>query len=62
MSDPVFDLDTWEPLFKVSEDLSVDSNGDFSMRMGKNMAMNLETGKMRFTTPWPSGDDSEAGD
>lgn len=60
MSDPVFDLDTWEPLFKVSEDLSVDSNGDFSMRVDENMAMDLDTGKMRFTTPWES--DNGSGD
>jgi len=58
MSDPIFDLDTWEPMFKVSKDLWVDTKGNFSMRMGENMAMDLDTGKMHFTTPWPSDDDS----
>ena len=57
MSDPVFDLDTWDPMIKVSKDLRVDSKGNSSLRMGKNMAMNLETGKMHFTTPWESDDD-----
>ena len=57
MSDPIFDLDTWEPLFKVSKDLSVDTKGNFSMRRGENMAMDLDTGKMHFTTPWGSVDD-----
>lgn len=26
MSDPIFDLDTWEPMFKVSKDLRVDTS------------------------------------
>ncbi len=58
MSDPIFDLDTWEPMLKVSKDLRVDTKGNFSMRMGENMAMDLDTGKMHFTTPWPSDDES----
>ncbi len=56
MSDPIFDLDGWEPMFPVSDGLAVDAKGRLSMRMGENTAMDLETGKLRFTTPWPSGD------
>ena len=58
MSDPIFDLDTWEPMYKVSKDLRVDTKGSFSMRVGENMAMDLDTGKMHFTTPWELDNDS----
>ncbi len=56
MSDPIFDLDSWEPMFRVSDGLAIDAKGRFSMRMGENMAMDMETGELHFTTPWTSED------
>lgn len=56
MSDPIFPLDTWEPCFPVDENVAVDLNGHFKMRVGENMAMDMDTGEMHFTTPWPSED------
>ena len=62
MSDPIFDLDSWEPMFKISDDMAVDSKGNFKMRMNDNMVMDMDTGKMRFTTPWESDGDGEDDD
>lgn len=59
MSDPVFDIDNWEPMFKISKDMAVDRDGKFSIRMGDNMAMDMDTGEMHFTTPWDTGDDAD---
>lgn len=52
MSDPIFDLDNWKPMFKISKDMAVDSDGNFSILMGENMAMDMDSGEMHFTTSW----------
>ena len=59
MSDPIFDIDNWEPMFKISKDMAVDSKGNFSMRVGDNMVMDMDSGEMHFTTSWDSDDDSD---
>ncbi len=63
MSSPIFDLDDFGPLFRISKDMAVDEDGSFSLRMGDNMAMDMDTGEMRFTTSWDSDDSwsSDAG-
>ena len=55
MKDPVFNLDSWEPMFPIDNDMAVDSQGRFIMRMGDGMAMDMDTGEMQFTTPWETG-------
>ena len=52
MSDPIFDLDSWEPMFPLSDDVAVDRKGAFSMRLGDNVVMDMETGETHFTTTW----------
>lgn len=59
MSDPIFDLDNWKPMFKISKDMAVDSDGNFSMLMGENMAMDMDSGEMHFTTSWGLDNDSD---
>ena len=59
MSDPIFDLDSWEPLFKLSEEVAVDAKGKLGLRMGENMVMDMESGSMRFTTPWINAQEDE---
>ena len=58
MSNPVFDLDSWDPLFKVSDDMAVDMDGNWSVRIGDGLAMDMDTGDIHFTTSW-SSDDSD---
>ena len=59
MSDPIFDIDSWNPMFRISDDMAVDMDGRFAVRMGDNMAMDWDTGEMHFTTPWGSSDDTD---
>ena len=59
MSNPVFDLDSWDPLFKVSDDMAVDMDGNWSVRIGDGLAMDMDTGDIHFTTSW-SSDDSDS--
>ena len=61
MGDPIFDLDSWEPLFRISENMVVDPKGKFYTRMNENTVMDLDTGNVRFITPWKQGED-ERGD
>ena len=58
MYEPVFDLEGFEPLFKVTENMAVDAKGNFVMRLGDNLAMDMDSGRMRFTTPWQADDPS----
>ncbi len=59
MSRLLFGIDDWEPLFKISKDMAVDSEGNFSMRIGDSIAMDMNTGEPRFTTSWGSDEDSD---
>ena len=61
MRDPIFDLDSWEPLFRINENMVVDLAGKYYTRMNENMVMDLDTGKLRFITPWKQGEDESDG-
>lgn len=37
--------------------MAIDSDGDMLMRMGNNMAMNIETGDIHFISGWSDEDD-----
>lgn len=36
--------------------MAIDSDGDMLMRMGDNMAMDMETGDLHFTSDWSVDD------
>lgn len=55
MSNPIFGLDDWQPIFPVDDNLGVDLNGSFKMRMGDGLAMDLDSGEIMFTTSWHDG-------
>ena len=62
MTNPVFDLDSWEPMFPIGDDMAVDSKGHFKLRMGDGMAMDMDTGEVSFTTPWRSNSGHDFGE
>ncbi len=51
----VFDFDDGDFIF-TSGDTGFDSDGDMMMRMGDNMAMDMETGELHFTSGWDDDD------
>ena len=59
MCDPIFDYDSGEYIYHTSGNLGYDSNGDLHMRMGDNMAMDMETGELHITSSWKNDDDED---
>ena len=37
----------------------LDAKGKLGLRMGENMVMDMESGSMRFTTPWINAQEDE---
>ena len=43
--------------FKMSDDMGMDSDGDMMMRVGDNMAMDMDSGELHMVTGWDDDDD-----
>lgn len=43
--------------FKMSDDMGMDSDGDMMMRVGDNMAMDMDSGELHFVSGWDDDDD-----
>ena len=56
MPNPVYDYDSWTPIFPIGGNMGVDVKGNVKMRIGNGLAVDLNTGKMQLTTPWDSAD------
>lgn len=56
MSRSIYDYDGMGPMFRISEDMAVDSDGHNYRRMGNRMAVNMDTGEMHYTSSWDSDD------
>lgn len=48
----IFDFTDGDIFFNHSGNIGIDSDGDVMMRMGDNMAMDLETGEMHIVSGW----------
>ena len=48
----IFDITDGDIIFNHSGNMGIDSDGDVMMRMGDNMAMDLETGEMHIVSGW----------
>ena len=42
--------------FKMSDDMGMDSDGDMMMRVGDNMAMDMDSGELHMVTGWDDDD------
>ena len=43
--------------FKMSDDMGMDSDGDMMMRVGDNMAMDMDSGELHMVTGWDDDND-----
>ena len=43
--------------FKMSDDMGMDSDGDMMMRVGDNMAMDIDSGELHMVSGWDDDDD-----
>lgn len=53
----IFDYDDGDFVFQTSDNMGIDSDGNIHIRMGDNMAMDMETGELHFTSGWDDDDD-----
>lgn len=56
MSKLLFDFDNGDFLFRRG-DIAFDSDGNMMIRMSDNMAMDMGSGKLHFTSLWEDDDD-----
>ena len=59
MSTRFFDYEDGEFAMSISDHMAIDSNGDLMMRMGDNMAMDMDTGDIHLVSSWPDDDDDD---
>ena len=52
-----FDYDDGDFAHSISDNMAIDSDGDLLMRMGGNMAMDMESGELHFTSGWSDDDE-----
>ena len=53
----VFDVDDGDFGFQMSDSMGVDSDGNMMMRVGDNMAMDMDSGEMHFVSGWDDDND-----
>ena len=54
---PIFDLDDDDFVFPLSNDMAMDSNRDLMIRLGDNMALDLESGDLHMVMGWDDEED-----
>ena len=52
-----FDVDDGDMIFGISNDMGMDSAGNMMMRVGDNMAMDMDSGELHFVSGWNDDDD-----
>ena len=45
--------------FKISDTMGMDSDGNMMMRVGDNMAMDMNSGEMHMVSGWDDDDDND---
>ena len=54
-----FDYDDGNFAHTVSRSMAIDSDGDLLMRMGDNMAMDMDSGDIHFISGWLDDNDND---
>ena len=54
-----FDYEDGDFAHTLSDNMAIDSGGDMLMRMGDNIAMDMETGDLHFISGWSNDDDED---
>ena len=52
-----FDFEDGDFAHSISDNMAIDSDGDLLMRMGDDMAMNLDSGELHIISGWSNDDD-----
>ena len=54
-----FDYEDGDFAYSISNNMAIDSNGDLLIRMGDNMAMDMDSGELHIISSWPNEDDDD---
>ena len=57
MSNPIFDFDDGDFVFRMSDNMAMDMEGNMMMRMGDNMAMDMDSGELHIISSWKNDDE-----
>lgn len=52
MSGLIMDFDNGDLIIQTSENTGMDSDGHMMLRMTDNMAMDMDSGELHFTSSW----------
>jgi hypothetical protein len=56
---PIFDIEDGDFLVKTSDNMAYDSEGNMMMKIGRNMAMDMDSGDIHFVSGWSSFDSDD---
>lgn len=59
MSKHFFDFEDGDFAHTISDNMTIDSNGDLLMRMGDNMAMDMDTGDIHIISSWSNDNEDD---
>lgn len=54
-----FDYDDGNFAHTISDNMTIDSGGDLLMRMGDNMAMDMDSGELHIISGWSDDEDDD---
>ena len=54
-----FDYEAGDFAYSISYNMAIDSDGDLLMRMGDNMAMDMDSGELHIISGWHNEDDDD---
>ena len=54
-----FDYDDGDFAHTVSDNMAIDSDGNMLMRMGNNIAMDMDSGELHIISSWEDEDDAD---
>ena len=57
MSKYFFDFNNGNFAHSISDNIGIDSDGDLLMRMGDNMAMDMDSGELHIISGWSNAND-----
>lgn len=57
MTKQFFDYDDGDFAHTISDNMAMDSGGNLLMRMGNNMAMDMDSGELHIISDWSDDED-----
>ena len=54
-----FDFEDGDFAFTISYNIAMDSDGNMMMRMGDNMAMDMDSGEIHLVSSWSDDDEDD---